>query len=79
MFDDMIFQSNHVSEQFQMIMRTKWLLEHIAAQAMRRQGIKLAETTVAEGRSRSKDFSSFLFIYHCHRNISTTNNDDDCE
>ncbi|CAF0882194.1 unnamed protein product [Adineta ricciae] len=55
MFDDMVFEPSHASEQFQMIMRTKWLLEHIAAQAMRRQGIKPVETKEIQAEATAVD------------------------
>ena len=37
MRDDMVFQPRPENEQFQMIMRTKWLLEYIAEKAMQKQ------------------------------------------
>jgi hypothetical protein len=40
MADNMVFELTHENQKFQLIMRTKWILEYIAEQTMQRQRMK---------------------------------------
>ena len=64
MADDMTFDQSFKSTQFQMFMKTKWLLEHIAEQAMHKKQLKedvIEELEIETSQVESKSIEMIKF------------------
>lgn len=67
MQDDIVFDPRLVHERFQMIMRTKWLLQYIAERTMLKQQFKLEKNDTSDSHTSEREgefYRSYFLTEH---------------